>query len=181
MEFWIFVFMTVFLIWVSRKSLLSPRSHGFYRFLAWEVIVLLFLLNYSVWFEDPFSWHQIISWICLFGSIPFGILGYRQLKQLGDQDVNREDQSLYTFEKTTQLITNGIYHYIRHPLYGSLLMLALGVFFKRITWLSIILVALAVIFLTITAKIEEKENLAFFGSAYLDYKSKTKMFIPYLY
>ncbi|MEJ2512605.1 MAG: hypothetical protein P8Y72_13545, partial [Anaerolineales bacterium] len=62
MEFWIFLLLTVFLIWVSRKSLLSPRSHGFYRFLAWEMITLLLLLNYRVWFEDPFNWHQILSW-----------------------------------------------------------------------------------------------------------------------
>ena len=181
MEFWIFLLFTVFLIWVSRKSLLSPRSHGFYRFLAWEMITLLFLLNYRVWFEDPFNWHQILSWVFLFGSIPFGVLGFRQLKQLGDQDANRGDHSLYPFEKTTQLVTNGIYRYIRHPLYASLLLLALGVFFKRINWPSITLVALAVIFLTVTAKIEEKENLAYFGSEYVEYKAKTKMFIPFLY
>jgi hypothetical protein len=40
-----FIVLTVGLIYISRGSLRAPRSHGFYRFFAWELIVALFLLN----------------------------------------------------------------------------------------------------------------------------------------
>jgi protein-S-isoprenylcysteine O-methyltransferase Ste14 len=35
--------------------------------------------------------------------------------------------------------------------------------------------------LTMTARIEETENLHFFGLAYQDYMKQTKMFIPFLF
>lgn len=39
---------------------------------------------------------------------------------------HRHDETLMSFEKTTALVTTGIYRRIRHPLYGSLLFLAWG-------------------------------------------------------
>ncbi len=38
MEIILFILGTIFLIVISRRSLLHPRSHGFYRFVAWEII-----------------------------------------------------------------------------------------------------------------------------------------------
>jgi hypothetical protein len=40
-----FAVISVCLISISWRSLRVPRSHGFYRFFAWEFIVALFLLN----------------------------------------------------------------------------------------------------------------------------------------
>ncbi len=34
--------------------------------------------------------------------------------------------------------------------------------------------------LTATACVEERENMAFFGSAYADYQKQTRMFIPFI-
>jgi len=47
MEALFFVLGSAFIIHISRKSLGSPQSHGFYRFLAWECIIGLFLVNAS--------------------------------------------------------------------------------------------------------------------------------------
>jgi hypothetical protein len=35
---------------ISWSSLCHPRSHGFYRFFAWEAILALFVQNMSFWF-----------------------------------------------------------------------------------------------------------------------------------
>jgi hypothetical protein len=40
-----FFFVSIGLGYISRGSLRTPRSHGFYRFFAWECIVALFLLH----------------------------------------------------------------------------------------------------------------------------------------
>ncbi len=45
-----FVVLSLVLVFISRSSLRAPRSHGFYRFFAWEFILALFLLNANVWF-----------------------------------------------------------------------------------------------------------------------------------
>jgi protein-S-isoprenylcysteine O-methyltransferase Ste14 len=39
----------------------------------------------------------------------------------------------------------------------------------------------ATIFLILTAKIEEVENIAYFGEEYRAYMQKTRMFIPYIF
>jgi protein-S-isoprenylcysteine O-methyltransferase Ste14 len=170
-----------YLWFVSRASLRVVRSHGFYRFFAWEAITALILLNMSMWFSHPFSVFQIVSWILLSVSLYLLGNGIALIRAQGKSTAQRQDSSLYDFEKTTALVTSGIYQYIRHPLYGSLLFLAWGVFLKDVTWFSICLAVLATVFLTLTGKADEAECLQYFGASYKDYMVRTKMFIPYIF
>jgi len=177
----IFIVATVIIAFVSRKSLLNIHSHGFFRFFAFELIIILFLLNVKYWFVSPFSSNQIISWVMLFSSIFFVVEGFRLLRSKGVPDELRPGEDLYKIEKTTKLVTEGIYKYIRHPLYGSLLLLAWGIFFKSVSTMGFFLVISTSFFLTLTAKIEEKENCKYFGKEYDSYIQRTKMSIPYLW
>lgn len=180
----LFAIFSAALVYVSRASLKTARSHGFYRFFAWECILALFILNFispQQWFGDPLSVHQLISWALLAGSIVPGVYGVRLLLTKGKPDARRtQDTPLVWIEKTTQLVTTGVFKYIRHPLYSSLLLLAWGVFFKRPHWDSGGVVLGATVFLLVTAKIEETENIRYFGAAYRDYMQQTKMFIPFV-
>ncbi|MBU1662493.1 MAG: isoprenylcysteine carboxylmethyltransferase family protein [Chloroflexi bacterium] len=178
----VFIIATGLVIYISRASLQQPGSHGFYRFFAWESIILLFLLNADKWFVDPFSWHQLISWILLFTSFVPLIFGVRSLRERGQPTEERlSDPSLYAFEKTTALVITGIYAYIRHPLYSSLLLLAWGIFFKVLSLASVALVLVATTFLIATARADEQECIRFFGNEYQEYMQKTKRFIPFLF
>ena len=178
----IFIIGSIVLIYISRASLHQPRSHGFYRFFAWEAMLGLFLLNVTAWFRNPFAWYQLISWILLFGCIVPLIFGVQALRARGKPTENREgDPSLLAFEKTTALVTTGIYHYIRHPLYSSLFLLAWGIFFKFPSWWGGVLVLVACAFLLLTAKADEAECTKFFGPQYQEYMKTTRMFIPYIF
>jgi protein-S-isoprenylcysteine O-methyltransferase Ste14 len=177
----IFVVASAGIIYVSRASLRSLGSHGFYRFFAWETILALFLLNLDYWFYEPFRLTQIVSWLCLCLSLFLVIHGFQLLRMIGKPDDRRDDVSLIEMEKTTTLITVGAYRYIRHPLYSSLLFLAWGVFLKSPSWLGGGLAVAATAFLRATAKVEEAENTRYFGSAYREYMKQTKMFIPFLF
>ena len=172
---------TAYLACVSRASLGAPRSHGFYRFFAWEAILGLALLNIDAWFRDPFSWHPIISWTLLLISASLVIVGVRLLRRMGEPDAHRDDVPLVAFEKTTTLVTTGAYRYIRHPLYSSLLFLAWGIFFKAPSWVGGLLALSATLFLVATARAEEAENQRFFGEEYREYMVQTKMFVPFLF
>ena len=178
----IFIISTGLLIYISRASFRQPSSHGFYRFFAWESIVLLFLLNAEVWFVDPFSWHQGIAWILLFASFVPLIFGVRALRERGKPTEERSgDPSLLAFEKTTTLVTTGIYAYIRHPLYSSLFLLTWGIYFKALSLASTVLALVATTFLIATASADEAECMRFFGDKYQTYMRKTKRFIPFLF
>lgn len=154
-------------------SIKDGRYHGIPRFFAFESIFILLLLNYKVWFSDPLSWNQIISWILLFASIYPVTAGFLLLK--------REGKPEDALEETTTLIRSGIYRYIRHPLYCSLLLLGTGIMFKDLGTWQLAAGAVNAIAVYITAKVEEKEMIPRFGDEYTGYMKETKMFIPFIF
>jgi protein-S-isoprenylcysteine O-methyltransferase Ste14 len=169
------------LITVSWRSLRNPCSHGFYRFFAWETIWALFLLNAKFWFYKPLAWNQFIAWLLLLLSLVPLAFGVHSLRTSGKPTNQRQgDRSLLAFEKTTTLVTSGIYRYIRHPLYSSLLLLTWGIFFKSPSLLAAMLSGCSTLFLLLTAMADEAECIQFFGTPYTDYRKRTKMFVPYL-
>ncbi len=171
----------VFLIYISRVSLLVFRSHGFYRFFAWETILCLILLNIDIWFLHPFSILQIMSWIFLIVSLMLLWKGLYLIRTKGKPSIHRQDKTLLALEKTSALITSGIFRYIRHPLYSSLLFLAWGVFLKNVTLPTLFLVIVATICLVGTGKADEIECIKYFGASYKEYMLRSKMFVPFLF
>lgn len=177
----LFTLGTLLLLALSWQALRRPRSHGFYRFFAWEAILALLVLNGPLWFVDRFAAHQLASWALLFASLLVLFPGLHQLRRMGRPDGQRQDAELFAFERTSQLVTSGIYSHIRHPLYASLLLLAWGAALKQPNGLSWSLALLASLALWLTAKCDEAECLLQFGEAYRDYMQRSRMFIPWLF
>ena len=178
----IFVLGAALLAWLSRAALLRPRSHGFTRFFAWVSMLALILLNLPVWHVDPFRPRQLASWLLLLASIGFAVEGFRLLRLVGKPSAARDEAGLFGFEKTSALVTTGLYRHVRHPLYASLLFLAWGAFLKDpASPPGIFLTAVASLCLHLTAKRDEAECLRYFGPAYLAYMGRTRNFIPFLF
>ncbi|HEX5842704.1 MAG TPA: methyltransferase [Pseudomonas sp.] len=176
-----FVLGTLMLLALSWQALRRPQSHGFYRFFAWEAILALLVLNGPLWFVDRYALHQRLSWLLLCASLLLLFAGLYQLRRMGRPDGQRTDAELFAFERTSQLVTSGIFRLIRHPLYASLLLLAWGVACKQPGDLSLVLALLASLALWLTAKRDEAECLVQFGEAYRDYMQRSKMFIPWVF
>ena len=157
---------------MSWKSASNLRSYGFFRFFAFESILALILFNVEHWFHNPFSVLQIISWLLLLASIILVSNGFYMLRMFGRPKGG--------IDNTTVLLKQGIYKYIRHPLYSSLLLAGWGVFLKDVSLVSLTLILVASGFLVGTAKVEEKEDLNKFGADYSSYMKTTKMFIPFV-
>ena len=153
-------------------SLRFKRYHGIARFFAFESVFILVLLNYKVWFTNPFSPVQLVSWILLILSAYVVITGYMLLKRKGKPDSN--------FENTSLLVKSGIYGYIRHPLYLSIFLLGTGIMLKNPEKVQLVLGIVNLIAVYITARIEENEMIAKFGDQYRIYMKETKMFIPFI-
>jgi len=168
----VFAIGTLGIIFISLHSASKLRSYGFIRFFAFESILVLILFNVEHWFRNPLSIAQIISWLLLIASIVMVSSGFYMLRMFGrPKDV---------IDDTAVLVTRGIYKYIRHPLYSSLILLAWGTFLKDITPISSTLALVASSLPVVMAKIEEKENIQKFGDKYLSYTKTTKMFIPFI-
>lgn len=153
-------------------SVKYKRYHGIARFFAFESVFILVLMNYRIWFFNPFSLLQVISWILLILSAYIVIAGYLLLKRKGKPSAN--------FENTSLLVRSGIYGYIRHPLYLSIFLLGTGVVLKDPGPAQLVLGVINLIAVWFTSRIEEREMVKKFGDEYRIYMKETKMFIPFI-
>lgn len=179
-ELGFFIVATAVLAYISRASLRVPESHGFYRFLAWELMLVMVVMNMDGWYDAPPSLEQTICGILMGASLLLAITSYLALHLYGQQDDGRDDAPLLKFEKTTVLVKRGIYRHIRHPMYSSLILLDWGLFFKQPTWWSGGIATVACILMVMAALAEEKENIRYFGAQYREYMGSTLRFFPFL-
>jgi len=138
------------------------------------IAVLLFTLPDKTLYSIPEPWvylTTIIQGLAAFALIagvmqtgPMEFMGFSQL------------MPSYGDSKPTELVTSGLYSYIRHPLYSA------GLLF---IWLSPAMtvnrLALWIVFsayIIIGAWFEERKLFTDFGQAYVEYKSKTPMLFP---
>jgi protein-S-isoprenylcysteine O-methyltransferase Ste14 len=168
-----FIMATAGLLVLSRDSVRNPRTHGFYRFFAFESILVLVLLNARAWFREPFCARQIVSWILLSSSALLAVHGLWLLRVIGQPEG--------AIENTSRLVRQGAYKYMRHPLYSTFLLGAWGAFLKDVSVVGGILAGLATGFAVATARVEESENLLRFGAEYADYMKTTHMLIPFVW
>src|SRR5450631_860254 len=132
MDYLILIGGTIYIILFSWfLSIRYKRYHGIARFFAFESVFILVMLNYKVWYINPFSPAQLISWILLCLSIYVVVTGFLLLKRRGKPDNN--------FENTSILVKSGIYGYIRHPLYLSIFLLGTAIVLKDPASIQIIL------------------------------------------
>jgi protein-S-isoprenylcysteine O-methyltransferase Ste14 len=85
-----------------------------------------------------------------------------------------------TQKQNPELITDGPYHYIRHPIYSGILLAMIGcAVASSLFWLIIFFIAGA--YFIYSAITEEEIMSKKFPEAYPRYKAKTKMLIPFLF
>ena len=78
-----------------------------------------------------------------------------------------------------ELITDGIYAYIRHPQYTGFLLITLGMLLDWATLPMLIMWPIMAVLYYRLARREEREMEAAFGSSYRQYVQRTSMFLPW--
>jgi protein-S-isoprenylcysteine O-methyltransferase Ste14 len=180
MKILVFCILSLPLVVLSRRSLFSLRHHGLYRFVLFECILWLAIENHGHMIVEEFDLQQVVSSVFMLASLGFVLAAVFALRAKGHAGAGRDDPTLLPFERTTRLVESGIYRRVRHPMYSSLLFLAWGVLLRRFEGELLIVACVATVAGVLAARIEERENLAYFGESYRRYALKTKRFIPYL-
>lgn len=79
-------------------------------------------------------------------------------------------------ERSSQLVTHGLYRWVRHPLYTA------GLLFIWLTPVvsqnSLVVFIAATVYIIVGALFEERKLKREFGAAYAEYKAITPMFVP---
>jgi protein-S-isoprenylcysteine O-methyltransferase Ste14 len=168
----IFVVLTVIIVMKFRKELFAFHRHGPYMFVAAEGLLLLFIFNAGSMFQNPFSPRQVFSWILMLVSAGFALSGFYALKKHG--------QAVEDWEDTTRVVHEGVFQYIRHPLYASLMLLAGGMLLKDVSLQAASAFLVTLCFLLAASLVEERENVAKFGVEYQRYALITKRYLPFI-
>ncbi len=133
--------------------------------LQFIIIILLLILNTSVFTE-------FLPLLLFITGINIGIYAITH-NPLSNFNI------IPDIKENAQLITTGIYGYIRHPMYFSVSIMMLSVFTTSFTLLNLVLYLILILALTLKANKEEmlwnKKS-----KEYQDYMSKTKRFIPFI-
>jgi protein-S-isoprenylcysteine O-methyltransferase Ste14 len=79
-----------------------------------------------------------------------------------------------------QLVTTGIYAFLRHPIYSALIFIGFGWALWNSSLLSLFIALILGIFLDLKSRREEHYLQKLF-SEYVDYKKRVKKFVPFVY
>jgi protein-S-isoprenylcysteine O-methyltransferase Ste14 len=140
-----------------------------------DVVILLQLAGLSIL---PISGNiLLLQWIGLVLVVAGTRICIVARKQIGANWVHGAE---YQIKKKQELVTTGIYAYIRHPIYAGVFLMYIGSELVSGSYLVISFLAFFFIF-SVQAKREEKILLAHFGEQYRGYMKKTKMLIPFVF
>lgn len=130
-------------------------------------------LFFSFWpiLEDPRGL-QLVGGILFFLAL---VLSWIARAQLGENWVDQEEA---TVRPGHQLVSHGLYRYVRHPIYTADLMLFVGLELALNCWLVLLAVPLIPAMIVRTGREEEQLSAAVPG--YSEYRLRTKRFIPFI-
>lgn len=96
--------------------------------------------------------------------------------------ISIKDKNYWRIIAKSSFVDNGVYKYIRHPMYcGSLIMfLGLSIIFIDNLFISFFLITLLLNFFLDRIDREEQLMILNNGNKYIDYMNKTKIFIPFI-
>jgi protein-S-isoprenylcysteine O-methyltransferase Ste14 len=171
-KWFIFAIISTLIVLKFRKGLFAFRRHGPYMFVAAQGLLTLFIFNAGSMFESPVSPRQVFSWTLIALSASLALSGFYGLKRYG--------RAVQDWENTTRLVQEGVFRYIRHPLYASLMLLAVGTLLKDVSLQSVAACLVTICFLVAASRAEEGENTAKFGKEYERYTCNTKRYLPFI-
>lgn len=85
-----------------------------------------------------------------------------------------------THKKEHELVTDGPYEYVRHPIYTGMLLALFGTLFLGYAYSVVIVVVVSVMFIARIGK-EERIMLGLFPDAYPPYQKRTKKLLPFIW
>jgi len=151
-----------------------------YLFFTYSIFIFLFV-------EFLFSIFPIINqfllitisyclaYIFIITGFVFSIIALHNLGQ------NWTAMFLYRIKKEQQLITVGIYKYLRHPIYSAVLLELTGYQLLVNSYLSFIFLPLIYFFFLHQIHLEEKLLIKKYGQKYQNYRQKTKSILPFIF
>ncbi len=105
------------------------------------------------------------------------VISYTALQMLGNNWSGMEE---YRIKKGQKLVTSGVYAHIRHPIYTAVLLEIIGFELIVNSWLWLYIGIIVCAFMFWHCKNEDTLLAKKFGGQFIQYKQRTKAFIPFI-
>lgn len=160
-----------------RLSQLLPKSRTKRIVKAGKVVVLIFFLVQALFLNvlpmnNPNPSIRVVGIVLFVLGLCTAIAGRISL---GANWRDLEDRQVLPHQS---LVTKGLYHFIRHPIYAGDMLLIVGLQLALQSWLVIF--ALAIVSLVIRQSLAEEKLLTHSFPGYREYCAQTKRFLPFL-
>ncbi len=164
----------------TKKHQEHPHLTGEYRWGDTGQLILFFLFL-GIWITDSFVFHYstflrevIPDWARIAAASMVLICGW-YLARRGMRAV------FGTVREAPELISNGVFSIIRHPIYTGALLFYLGAIIITMSIASALFWLIIAVFYFVISRYEERILTQAFGDAYQEYKKKTGMLFPRLF
>ncbi|MEX1296499.1 MAG: isoprenylcysteine carboxylmethyltransferase family protein [Candidatus Limnocylindrales bacterium] len=158
---------------MSHLPSLGPRGEGW--------VILQFLLLPAVAFAglvDPLALDGILADVGLVAGLALIALG-ALLGGRGLLDLGRNLTPVPHPRDGAQLVQSGVYARARHPIYGGLMLMAVGWGLVSASPLTLVLAGVLALFFGLKSRREEAWLLEHYAG-YAEYMERTRRFVPYL-
>ncbi len=147
----------------------------FSTYLVWQIIPVVYI--FTPWLD--FANYSIPFWTGWIGVIMF--VGSLLLLWRAYYDLGRNWSPTLQIVKEHSLVTQGIYKYIRHPIYAGLFVWALAQPLLLHNWIAgILLLIFFTVLYVVRVPLEEEMMVEEFGDEYKEYMDRTGGIIPRL-
>jgi len=181
----LFLWMPVFLLWAitsgSSKRTVQSRSERESHVSVWVVWIAWFLLFGHGFRRPPLADHFIEATSETVG-VGLALSSWACIQRVGARIcIGKNWSARIELKQGHQLIRNGPYAIVRHPIYLGFMLATLGTAIAFAEWSGLLAFALIVLAWGYKARLEESAMIEQFGSEYEEYRRKVKGFIPFVW
>ncbi len=163
---------------------MNPKRHSGHPQLTGEhpygdlgqlILIFLFL---GIWITDSFIWHYsdfLMVVVPDYIRIPLASLAIIPGWYLTRNGI----KTIFGVKRAVpEMVTEGVFGIVRHPIYAGAILFYLGVSFTTLSIASTGFCMLVILFYIVISRYEEKILTEQFGGDYLNYKNKVGMLFP---
>ena len=146
-----------------------------FAFALGGIVMLSQLIGLQLLRFESIFWFQLLGFIFVVTGVWVTIVARKTL------GTNWAHAAEFQIRKNHTLVTDGVYAYVRHPLYTGIFFAVLGAEMVAESYLFLFVLILGMYFGYKQAKREEKILMNNFGSEYAGYMERTKKFLPLIW
>lgn len=147
-----------------------PKTYKDILFVSFQLFILVLFFTLPMWWRFNVNDFVFISGWIIAAAGPLIIIW-------ASINLGRSISPFPTPTEKGVLITDGIFKFIRHPIYSGFLLLLIGLSISTGSLSRILITLLAMIFFSIKASYEERRLMKKYPG-YFQYKERTGKFIP---